>query len=233
MISLNLLPDSKLEHLQGVRKQRKVSALCFGAIAAGAALPIILVAVWGGQKALLGIVQGNIDEKIDQLQSVEDLEQILTVQNQLRALPGLYDQRLFYTTLLGVLPTLLPADAHLSSVGMNESNQLELAGLAANAATVNDFISILTTASLRDSDGQTRPAFTSISLGEIQPGEAGATFSVTVTVDPALLQTIQEPDLMLGDRVLKAGQDSPVDDTTSEGTDQGASGTLLPEEAVP
>lgn len=130
MIQLNLLPDVKKEYIKAQRtKATVVSAsilVTFGSIA----LAILLfVIVYVAQPGLIGFKQGEIDEKSENLRSVEDIDKYLTIQNQLEALPELHDGKVIYSRLFGFLKVLNPAppnNIRLSTLQVDEENKIIL-----------------------------------------------------------------------------------------------------------
>lgn len=206
MITFNLLPDSKLAHLKGQKRQRTVGALSVLAIAIGVGLPLVLIALWGGQKALLGIIQDGIDKKTTELQDKEDLADHLTVQQQLKSLPSLQEQRLYNTTFTNLLPKLMPSTAGLTSLEFGESGTVTMNGRADSLAAINDFVSILgNTVLIQKSDGQESaptPLFNGIILKSVTPSESGVAFEIQSTFDISLLKKALGGEVRVGEKVV-------------------------------
>src|SRR5689334_20407685 len=94
MIQFNLLPDVKLEYLKAQRLKQAVVSIA--AIVAGvvlAVLVILFLVVDVFQKQHLKAVNNDIKTYTAKLQSIPDLNKILTVQNQLNSLPALHAQK--------------------------------------------------------------------------------------------------------------------------------------------
>lgn len=206
MITFNLLPDSKLAHLKGQKRQRTVGALSVLAIAIGIGLPLVLIALWGGQKALLGIIQDGIDKKTAEIQDKDALADHLTVQQQLKSLPALQEQRIYNTTFTNLLPKLMPSSAGLTSLEFGESGTVSMGGKADSLATINDFVSILgNTVLVEKSDGQEAlpiNLFSSIVLKSVTPSESGVTFEVQATFDITLLRKTLEGEVRVREKII-------------------------------
>src|SRR5215467_2991209 len=100
MIQFNLLPDVKIQYLKAQRQKHLVVFISTIAIIAAIALFAFLVTfVDVLQKKNLSDLNADIQTNSNQLKSTPDLSKILTVQNQLKALPGLHDQKAVATRL--------------------------------------------------------------------------------------------------------------------------------------
>lgn len=234
MININLLPDIKMQRVEAARRQRTIGALSTLAIGIGIALPVFMMVLWGGQKALLALTQRGIEDKIKKIQSEDDLSTILTVQNQLTALPELDKQRLFYNNLLNVLPKLIPQNASLLSIDTSEGGSVKVSGKASSLASVNDFVNILQAAKLSKGT-ESRPAFSNVTLTNAAPTDTGATFEVSFIFDNALVAKTIEYQLSVADRVIyqpPATTSSEENSGSAEGTTQSdqTGQSLLPQE---
>ena len=85
MIEINLIPDVKQELLRAqAQRNIVISASIVLAIAAGAVVVLVALYVFGGQKLLMDNANKKIDKEYATLSSVEDLDRLLTIQNQLK-----------------------------------------------------------------------------------------------------------------------------------------------------
>ena len=92
MIQFNLLPDVKIKYIKTQRTKRMVILVSLLVSAASLALvTIMFVSVQVIQKKSLNDLSKDIVAETKQLQDVQDLDKILTIQNQLTALPALHD----------------------------------------------------------------------------------------------------------------------------------------------
>lgn len=201
MISVNLLPDIKMNRIQAEHRQRRIGALSVVATLIGIGIPILLIVVWGGQKAVIALTQRGINDKIQKIQNTENLAQELTVQRQLDALPGLYEQRLFYTTFTDLLPRLLPQSASLVGFDVNETGLLTINGEADSVATVNDLVNILANTVLVKGEERYN-LVNSVSLTSIQPSEGAVTFGITASIDMELFAKTLSGDIRVGDKIV-------------------------------
>lgn len=145
MIQLNLLPDVKLEYIKA--RQRKRMVVGTAVIVSGFFLTIFIllfIFVRFAQKEHINHLDKDIAKTTEQLQSKQDLNKILTIQNQLNSLPALHDQKTVSSRLFDYLTQLTPAQATISQVTLDfAEGTISLEGNANEISTVNKFVDTL------------------------------------------------------------------------------------------
>lgn len=203
MIQINLLPDIKKEHLKAVRQKKAI--LSTATISSGVFLAVVVLlalAVFGVQKARIDSLTKSIEEDIAQLKGVQDLDKVLTIQNQLMALPALYEGKPNAGNVFGYISAVTPADVKLSSTQLSfdpatqATNNMEISGSTATFKDVNRFADILKNAKyeLIDTGSDKKiegNAFKSVVIESIskdkQSTEGGATlFTIVIQYDPEI-----------------------------------------------
>jgi len=94
MIQFNLLPDIKQQYIKAERQKHLIVFISTVASIAAIALLVVLILivdVW--QKKSISDLNGDIKNNTSQLSSTQDLNKILTVQNQLNSLGPLHDKK--------------------------------------------------------------------------------------------------------------------------------------------
>src|ERR1700685_4322347 len=136
MIEFNLLPDVKLEYVKTRRIERLVIASSLlAAIVALVVFIFLVVFVDVLQKKHLSDINSDINTSSAQLQAVPSLNKILTIQNQLQALPALHDQKPLSSRLFSYMTQLTPANATISSLNVDfMQHTLTIAGNADSLA---------------------------------------------------------------------------------------------------
>ena len=181
MIQINLVPDVKQEMLRAQRMRNVAISLSIlvGIVAVGivGALAIIL----GAQTAVQKFEEGQITSGYKTLSSVSDLNNSLTVQNQLGTISGLNDKRTIDSRLLDVLAAINPAapnDVKLSKVTLDPVlGTLTLEGSAAGGYPATDVFrkTILNTTVSAQQQGSTTtqnmPLTTDVTLQDTSYGE--------------------------------------------------------------
>ncbi len=170
MIQLNLLPDVKKEFLQAQRTKTTVIGISILVTLGAVGLTVFLfLTVYAGQPLLIASKQTEIDTRTEDLKSVEDIDKYLTIQNQLIALPELYDQKVIYSRLFEYLKVLNPAppnNIRLSSLQTDQENkEIVFNGVAGNFQAFTIFKDTLVNAELtykEDDEEQTGKLFDSV-----------------------------------------------------------------------
>ncbi len=188
MITLNLLPDIKKEYLKANRTKRMLLMTAFF-VSVGFIAATVLVALYvlGVQKLQISNSQGSIDQSINTLTWTEDLDKIVTIQNQLNALPSLHEGTTAAGRLFDYLEVLTPNDVNLTSVRIEYSDNLvEIKGTGTDFKSVNTFVDTLKNATFTytDSNGSSL-AFSSVVLGSIQVDKR-TSFKVTFVYEPEI-----------------------------------------------
>lgn len=191
MIALNLLPDIKKEYLKTQKLKRLFIVGALIASTAFVALAILLaIFVFGLQRLQLSTTQADIDNALAELQSIEDLDKIVTIQKQLDAIPQLHDSKPAADRLFGYLETLVPKDISLSKVEVmfEESNLSgELTGTAQSVKAVNVFVDTLKNANFtyEGAEAAIKP-FTSVVLSNSTVEGAEVAYTISVKFDALL-----------------------------------------------
>ena len=196
MIQFNLLPDVKLEFVKANRLKHAVSVISI--IAAAVALgimAILILTVDVIQKSHLNDLNSQIVTITGQLRGTSNLNQVLTVQSQVNALPALNANKPVTTRLLGptgYMAALTPANATISQINIDfNTNVISITGSADSLATVNQFVDTMKLSSYQTSSSQTsKNAFSNVVLSTFAfTSTSGATYTISATFDPALFSS--------------------------------------------
>lgn len=179
MIEINLIPDVKREyiHAQKMRNVAITAAILIGAAAAG--VVVILALLLGAQALHESIARGQVKDQFKQLQSIDNIDNVLTIQNQLSKISSINDKKTIDSRLFDVLGAISPAapnDIKISNVQLNPTDKvMTIEGSASNgfAATETFRKTILNTKLESVKDGQTTtvPLSEEVTLGETSYGE--------------------------------------------------------------
>jgi len=196
------------------------------------------------------ILNGNIDrdkKTIQQDQSTKQLNEYLTVQNQLSQINSLKESQPILSRLFDYLKQLNPADpngAELNSVMITSGDgggTIQLQGTVANFAALDVYRTTLTLTEITystggNSDSVTEPLFQTVTVNEAglsQSGSGGGSISFTISLEynPAAFKsdsvgvtlkipqkTTSDADRNAPSRSVFNGQDVDTNNTTG-GTD--------------
>jgi Tfp pilus assembly protein PilN len=194
MIQVNLLPDVKIAYMRTTRNKRLVIGVSTLAIVVSIAIMLLLGSiVYGFQKKNLSDLNDDISTYNNQLKNTPDLDKVLTVQNQLGALTPLHDQKPVVSRIFGYLTQVTPSAASISQLDTDfDANTITITGAASSLDVANTYIDTLkfTTYQEVDSNGKAQgepvKAFSDVVMSQFARNTAGATYTITLTYDPAI-----------------------------------------------
>lgn len=192
MIQFNLLPDIKLQYMKAKRQEHLVILISTILSIASATILVLLIAtVDVVQKAQLDGLRHTVSQNSTKLRNTQNLNQILTVQSQLQALPGLHDAKPAATRLFNYLTQLTPTAATISKLDTDfTQNSVSISGSADTLATINQFTDTLkfTGYSVQGQTGS-KPAFSEVVLSNFSDSSgSGATYTITANFDPTIFK---------------------------------------------
>lgn len=201
MVQFNLLPNIKLEY---VKTRRTKHLMAFVSIVVGAiaitALLIALFVVDVVQKKSLNDLNDDISTYSKQLKGTKDLSSMLTVQNQLSALTSLHDAKPVASRLFTYISQVTPAQANLNKLNVDYSmNTITIGGTAPTLDTVSLYTDTLKATKFTASKdtASKNKAFTDVVLSSFGRDDKGATFTITLTFDPAIFVASDKVDLIV------------------------------------
>lgn len=110
MIEINLVPDVKQELIKAQRVRASViSVAVLAGIVATAIVVLLAVWVFGVQTARSVILDNTIQSESETLASVEDVNNTLTIQNQLSKLSEMHDSKTISSRIFDILTTINPS----------------------------------------------------------------------------------------------------------------------------
>jgi len=197
-IQFNLLPDIKIQYLKAKRqKHMVVLASVVASLVALIIFILLLTVVYGLQKKNLSDLDKDIKAASEELKDTRDLNKILTVQNQLKALPELHDQKVVATRLFDYLSQTTPAAASIGKLNIDyELSAMSISGSADTLTTVNTYTDILKfTKFSTKSDDTEKSAFSEVVLSSFSRDAASTTYNITLKFDPAIFVGSEEVTL--------------------------------------
>lgn len=165
MIQFNLLPDVKLEYLKTQKVKRSVilgtisvTSLCVFIFV----LLFLIVNVF--QKQHIANLTTDIKTKTGELKSIEDIDKILTVQNQQKALPGLHETKPAVSRLTDYLVQLTPSTIKVTDITLDFSEStMEINGMTDSLESINKLVDTFKYTNFEESNNSSK-AFPSVVL---------------------------------------------------------------------
>ena len=220
MIQFNLLPSVKLEYVRAKRNKRLTMLVAgmFGAVSI-AILIILLFSVQVVQKKYSGDLSRDIKKESQKLQGINDLNKILTIQNQLNTLPSLHDPKPVTSLLYTYLKQFTPAKVSMATVEVNfDENKMDFTGSSESISLINKFADTLkfTDYSItyqddkdkkacafqevsydQNSKVQVCKAFSEVVLESFGRDEKSARYQIVMKFDPAIFSGSGNPTLVI------------------------------------
>lgn len=193
-IQFNLLPDIKVEYLKARRQQHLVIlASVLTSIVFVTVFVLLLTIVFGLQKKNLSDLNSDIKTASNELRDTKDLTKILTVQNQLKVLPGLHDKKVLSSRLYDYLSQVTPTDASIAKISVDYTLfTISVSGNAKDLATVNKYADTLKFTKYTTKVEKTeKPAFTNVVLDNFSVDKTGVNYTLTFSFDPLIFDATQ------------------------------------------
>jgi len=190
MVQFNLLPDIKIQYLKA-RHQKRLFVLTSTVVTIASLTVLVLLFsfVFGVQKKSIGDLNKDINKKGSQLRNTQDLDKILTVQNQLKSLTDLHEQKAVVTRLFGYVSQVTPSEATIGRINIDfVENTMSVSGSAKSLEFVNVFADTLkfTTYSTETNKEQKSPAFSEVVLTNFGRDNKSASYTITSKIDPTI-----------------------------------------------
>jgi Tfp pilus assembly protein PilN len=198
---INLLPDVKQAYLKAKRQKRYVTFIAtWVTIGAASLLVLLLLVVQVWQRARLNSLNDSIKTNSSKIMNLTDFDKVLTIQNQLKTLSGLHEQKPAADRLFTYLNQVVPDKSVTISRFTIDfiGAAVEVRGEADNLEAVNKFIDILkfTDYQLTGSETTTR-AFQNVLLSSFSRDDTTAAYTVTFTFDPTLFANSSQVTLVV------------------------------------
>ena len=196
MIQFNLLPDVKMQYVKAKRTKRLiiststlVSIVCVGVIL------LLFSVVQIAQKKHISDLSSDIADATKKIQSIDGLDNILTVQNQLTLLPDLHEAKPKTSRLFDYLAFVSPTEAKIVSLNFDAATStIVLQGTADKIATVNKLVDNIkaTTYSIEgQTTGSSTAPFTQVST-QLSGDNEKASYKIDLVYDPIIFQNTKE-----------------------------------------
>jgi Tfp pilus assembly protein PilN len=187
-VQFNLLPDVKLDYEKVHRTKHQIIIIAAVVAAASVGILFIMLSFTVALNQSLKNADKDIKKYTTEVQKTPNLDDMLTVQNQLQALPGIHENKHATSRIFTYLPQITPTNVNISKSTLSfDDNKLELTGTTDSLASVNKFIDTIkyTEYQIKGSDTLTK-AFPTALLTSFGVDAKGANYVISVDFDPIL-----------------------------------------------
>ncbi len=205
MIQFNLLPDVKQQYIHAKRMKRTAIVISF-LIAASSLFVFVMLflSVHVFQQKHIKNINEDIQANSKKLKDTPNLDKILTIQNQLRSLPGLHSTKVSTSRLSKYLEQVTPEKITIGQIEVDyELKTMKITGTSDSLQNVNKFIDTLkfTTYSVNAEDGtisqkDSKP-FSSVVLSTFSRKDNETTYEITLTFDPVIFENTKNVTLVV------------------------------------
>lgn len=195
MVQFNLLPSVKQEYIKAVRTKRLVTTVSIiTSLVALAILTLLFVNVKFVQTRHISNLTKDIEDKVTELEAVEDIDKVLTVQNQLGALTALHEKKPATERVLPLLSKVTPQAASIAQASVDfTNNTMSINGTTDSLVTVNKFVDTLKFTTFKVAqEGDEAPAFSEVVLSSFSVTNNEATYQIDFKFDPKIFDNTQQ-----------------------------------------
>jgi Tfp pilus assembly protein PilN len=194
MIQFNLLPDVKQQYIRAARMKRTAIVVSFLIASTSLFIFVMLfLSVYVFQRAHMKNLSNDIQTKTQELKDIPDLDKVLTIQNQLKELPGLHANKPVTSRLFVYLNKLTPAQVTIGNVSVDfAENTMSVAGTADSLSTINKFVDTLkfsTFTDKNDPNSESTKIFSDVVLSSFSRSDKEASYTITMKFDPAIFDS--------------------------------------------
>lgn len=193
MIQINLLPSIKAEYVKAQRTKRTVISVSIIAIAASLGIVGILASIaFGAQQIQLSSLQDKTTENEAKLKEVNDLDKILTIQNQLVALTPLHDAKPVMSRLFTYMQQTTPDSVTLEKYAVNNDDfTWTVEGEAPSIELINKYVDTLKFTEIATTQEGQEPAkaFNEVVLSSFAKSQEGYTYNIAFKFNDQLFSS--------------------------------------------
>lgn len=179
MIEINLIPDVKQEFIHAQRLRAKVISVSILGMLGAVALIVVLGVLLGAEAVRNAVADSSITSEYKKMQASADLNDVVTIQNQLTNIPILDQSKTMSSRLFDALSAInpqAPNSVKMTNVVLDPAAKtISIDGTAANSYTATDALkkTILnaTISYTENNKTSTIPLTTDVTLGETSYGE--------------------------------------------------------------
>jgi Tfp pilus assembly protein PilN len=206
MIQFNLLPDVKMKYIKARRQKRLVM---LGATIASVSTVSVMVLALLYVYVVQGSQLASLDKKIKTSTSsintknsqVDDINKVLTVQNQLVSLDKLHADKPLTSRIFEYLSKLTPSNIAISKIqvdGTEGSEAINIQGSTNTLESINKFVDTLKFTTFKaGEDSEEKQVFTNVVLSSFGRDKAGASYSINFSFDPIIFSSEASVDSLI------------------------------------
>lgn len=184
MIQFNLLPAVKINYLKAKRLRRTISLVSTIIIGVCVLVSVVLYSIVVGlQQNQLSNLDKSIKSVVSDIKSTQDINKILTIQNQLKRIDALHSSKPEVMRVFTYITQLTTKSVSLQAFNVDfETSKIDVQGQATSIEEMNKYVDTLkftTIDSTGSPDLKGKNAFSQVVLSSYSINDKGAGFSVS------------------------------------------------------
>ena len=196
MIQLNLLPTIKAEYVKAERTKRTVIVLSvIISITTLGIVGLLASVAYGAQAVQLNSLNNDIQKSSSELNNVQDLDKVLTIQNQLNALTPLHDAKPVMSRLFTYIQQTTPESVSIDTLKVSNADLTwNIEGKAPTFELINKYVDTLKFTEIAQADPNAEKvyAFKEVVLSDFTKnasGDPGYTYTITLKFNDQLFSS--------------------------------------------
>lgn len=230
MIEFNLLPDVKLAYMRAQRFKRLViTASVFVVMVTLLFSGILALNVYILQRNHIASVTEDIQLSAQEIREIDQIDRVLTVQNQLNTISGLHEEKPVVSRLFSFIATVTPLEVEITELEVNfDEEVIVISGETATLENVNVYTDTLKFTEymivpedleddenalnnlIEDEDTELLPAFKGVELNDFTRNPDGASFVIRIRYNPEIFSSDNLVQLIIEETIsTRSEQETP------------------------
>jgi hypothetical protein len=185
---INLAPEVYQKGQRDKRRRRIATTLSIMIGSAAIGITVVSLLIVGGQKVAISLLGGNVKTLEQQFDAKPNIQAAVTTQEHLASLGNLYSQRVYLSKFLQVLQSVVPQNASVSQVSIDNSNNVQVTATAKTYNLATKFTDAIIASNVEvgpDASTANQPYFSNVQLGSVgsdasaSQNNSGVNFKIT------------------------------------------------------
>lgn len=190
-VLINLLPDLRQAKAKAARRRNLATGVSVFIWAACAVVLVLLTLSVASESIVVKANKGTIDDQQNQLRNMDGLVDAITASQHLDSLTTLYGQRTYLSHFFHALEQVSPTNLSISSLTLDDSNNLVVSGSASDMATVAKLSRAMEAENLTIGDQPStsnQPYFTDVAIQNVDGSSGTISFTLNATLASVVTQ---------------------------------------------
>lgn len=171
MVSINLLPQAKQDKQKDIKTKSLAITLIVVINGGLIGAMVVMFLISQAQHFAISRVQSGINDKQGQIVQTKNIQDMVSLQRNLKVLPDLYKKRVAISRFFDVLEEVAPNSVFVTALSAEQDGKLEVTG------TAPDYHSVSTLADAMKEKGQ----FNNVTLSSANGANGSVSYTITAS----------------------------------------------------